>query len=416
MACLSWAKTLLFGVGVVIFWATAAMADTHDTSQDVTDQKIAPQNCEHSGDTNWAQKALSRSTEPQLGLPPMVHPEDNPPTLEKIELGRELFFDRRLSINGTMSCAMCHVPEQGFTTWELQRAVGVEGRSGKRNAPSLLNVGFLDPLFHDGRDPSLETQFIAPMVARNEMANPSVGWVVSFLNENQDYLDHFDAAFGAKASLDRIGQALAAYQRSLIAGNSPFDHWYFAGKAEAVQDDVKRGFDLFQGKANCAACHVVADEFSLFTDQSLHDTGYGFMREQRRQQPPKSVKVRLAPEVFVDVDFARVKSVSAPLEADLGRYEVTEDPADRWKFRTPNLRNIAKTGPYMHDGALNTLRAVLEFYNMGGPGHPEQSPLIAPLGLSEANIDDLEAFLNSLTSPDLDCLAAEARSQPPKNN
>tara|TARA_R110002049_G_scaffold268597_1_gene445322 strand:- start:22 stop:1245 length:1224 start_codon:yes stop_codon:yes gene_type:complete len=407
---------MVFGIAVVICGATAAIADTYDAPRDGTDHKIAPQNCEYAGDADWAQQALNRSTETQLGLPPMVHPADNPPTIEKIELGRELFFDRRLSINGTMSCAMCHVPEQGFTTWELQRAVGVEGRSGKRNAPSLLNVGFLDPLFHDGRDPALETQFIAPMVARNEMANPSVGWVVSFLNRDQDYLDHFDAAFGAKASLDRIGQALAAYQRSLIAGNSPFDHWYFAGMAEAVQDDVKRGFDLFMGKANCAVCHTVADDFSLFTDQSLHDTGYGFMREQKRQHPPESVTVQLAPDVFVDVDFARVKSVSAPLEADLGRYEVTEDPADRWKFRTPNLRNVAMTGPYMHDGALNTLRAVLDFYNMGGPGHPEQSPLIAPLGLSEANIDDLEAFLNSLTSPDLDCLAAEARSLRPKNN
>ncbi|MGC1505326.1 MAG: cytochrome c peroxidase [Sulfitobacter sp.] len=416
MDCLSGAKMLRISSAVLLCWATSAMAQSEATPSRDVDQKIVSQTCAYAGDADWAQKALNRSLDTQLGLPPTLHPEDNMPTLEKIELGRELFFDRRLSINGTMSCAMCHVPEQAFTTWELQRAVGVEGRSGKRNAPSLLNVGFLDPLFHDGRETALETQFIAPMVANNEMANPSVGWVVSFLNDDPDYLDHFSAAFGAKASLDRLGQALGAYQRSLVAGNSPFDRWYYGDKEDAVDANVIRGFDLFQGKANCALCHSVEEDFSLFTDHGLHDTGYGFMREQERQRPPQSVTVQLAPDVFVEVDFDRVKSVSGPREADLGRYEVTEDPADRWKFRTPTLRNVAKTGPYMHDGALNTLRAVLDFYNDGGPGHPEQSPLIAPLGLSQADLDDLEAFLNSLTSPDLDCLVAEARSHPPKNN
>lgn len=376
---------------------------------------IDPASCSKS-DGDWAERALIRSQVPQLGLPPMPHPDDNPPTAAKIELGRKLFFDRRLSINKTMSCAMCHVPEQAFTTWELQSAVGVEGRSVKRNSPTLLNVGFLNPLFHDGRDETLETQFIAPLVARNEMANPSAGWVVSFLNRDSTYHARFQGAFGAPASLDRMGQALAAYQRSLLAGNAPFDRWRYGGEADALSPAQKRGFELFTGKADCAGCHPIGDDHALFTDQAFHDTGYGFLREEMRQNPPETTRVQLAPGVFVDVDFDRVASVSSKREADLGRYEITEDPADRWKFRTPGLRNVAMTGPYMHDGGFNTLREVLDFYNEGGPGHPEQSPLVYPLGLSDAELGDLEAFLESLTSPNLNCLAAEARSQPPDNH
>lgn len=364
----------------------------------------------------WADTALARSTADPLGLPRVPHPPDNPPTAQKIELGRKLFFDRRLSINRTMSCAMCHVPEQGFANWELATAVGVEGRSVKRNAPTLVNVAYLDPLFHDGRDVSLETQFIGPLVAHNEMANPSAGFVVAALNRMPDYRPLFDAAFGAPASLDRIGMALGAYQRSLTLGDSPFDRWRYGGEAEAIGAAARRGFDLFTGKAGCASCHLVGARDALFTDLQFHDTGYGRMREDRRQNPPETVPVRVAPGVVHQVDIDIVRSVSAPREADLGRYEVTEDPDDRWKFRTPGLRNVALTPPYMHDGALTTLDEVLAFYNRGGPGHPDQDPRIRPLGLTGEELRALEAFLNTLTSDGLDCLVAEARSQPPDNH
>ncbi|MCV2881694.1 cytochrome-c peroxidase [Actibacterium sp. XHP0104] len=401
-----------------MFLACAAPAFGSDGQQPLyAEAPIDPARCAVEDDSQgWAARALNRSLTPQLGLPAVPHPADNAPSIEKIELGRKLFFDRRLSINRTMSCAMCHVPEQGFTTWELQSAVGVEGRSVKRNSPTILNSAFLNPLFHDGRDVALETQFVAPLVARNEMANPSAGWVVAFLNRDDDYIGMFQQAFGADASLDRLGQALAAYQRTLVAGDSPFDRWRYGGDGTALDQAAARGFDLFTGKGECVACHLVGDQDAMFTDHAFHDTGYGFMREDQRQNPPKTTRVQLAPGVFVDVDFAHVAAVSAVREADLGRYEVTEDPADRWLFRTPTLRNIAMTRPYMHDGALNTLRDVLDFYNRGGPGHPGQSPLIRPLGLSEAELDDIEAFLNSLTSPNLDCLAAEARSHPPDNH
>lgn len=377
--------------------------------------QIRPDSCT-SFTPDWAEDATARSLDPILGLPPIPHPQDNPPTAAKIELGRKLFFDRRLSINKTMSCAMCHVPEQGFANWELLTSVGVEGRSVKRNAPTVINVGYLGVLFHDGRDTALETQFIAPMVARNEMANPSVGRVVDFLEGDAEYQQMFDQAFGAQASLDRIGKALASYQRSLVGGPSDFDRWFYGGEEDAMSDAQKRGFEIFRGKGDCAACHTIEDDYALFTDELHHDTGYGWMREQIRQNPPESIMVEIAPGVVHEVDYARVASVSGKKEGDLGRYEVTEDPQDRWKFRTPSLRNLTLTRPYMHDGALRELSEVIAFYNEGGPGTALQDPRVRPLNLSEAEMDDLEAFLEALTNTGVDCLVAEARSTPPDNH
>lgn len=375
---------------------------------------IDPAGCvEH--EQNWAERALARSLTPPLGLPPIPHPAENPPTAAKIELGRKLFFDRRLSINRTMSCAMCHVPEQGFVNWELQTSVGVEGRSVKRNAPTIVNVGYMTPLFHDGRDPALETQYVSPLTARNEMANPSIGGVIGYLRELPDYQPLFAAAFEAQASLDRVGQALAAYQRSVVAGGSNFDRWLYGGEEKALSDAAKRGYEIFTGRADCASCHSIGEKTALFTDLDFHDTGYGWMRERDRQVQPDTARIQVAPGIFYDVAFEKVAAVGQERDADLGRYEVTEAPADRWKFRTPSLRNVALTRPYMHDGALTSLGDVIRFYNEGGPGHPQQTPLVRPLGLSDGELADLEAFLISLTSPDLDCLAAEARSHPPDN-
>ena len=364
----------------------------------------------------WAEAALARSTGSHAGLPPVPHPAFNRPTASKIELGRKLFFDRRLSINGTMSCAMCHVPEQGFANRELQTAVGVEGRSTKRNAPTVINSAFLDVLFADGRDISLETQFLGPLVARNEMANPSAGHVLAQIRDIPEYRRLFAAAFDTPPSLDRIGMALAAYQRSLIAADTPFDRWYFLGVEAALSTGQKRGYRIFAGRGECATCHTVSDDSALFTDQQFHDTGYGWMREQLRQRPPAAHSVQVAPGVFYEISGETVASVSAPREADLGRYEVTEKPIDRWKFRTPSLRNVAETPPYMHDGGLLTLRDVVDFYNDGGPRHDHQDERIRPLGLTDRDKDDLEAFLRSLTSPDLACLARESRIARPDNH
>ncbi len=407
---------MAFWTGIVallfVWFSVAGPAAAHD---DTAPKPIDASACKLPAG-GWAQAALARSSQKQLGLPAISSPPDNPPSAEKIRLGRKLFFDRRLSINGTMSCGMCHIPEQAFVNREMMTAVGVEGRSVKRNAPTLINVAFLKVLFHDGREVSLETQFVAPMVARNEMANPSIGLVIRKLQTLADYRGRFERAFGGKVTLDRLGMALAAYQRSLTLSASPFDKWYYGKNEDAVSPAVKRGFELFTGQAGCASCHSLEEDGALFTDQQFHDTGYGWMREQQRQNPPKTVRVQVAPGVFHEVDHGQVAAVGLTVQADIGRYEVSEKPQDRWKFRTAPLRNVAVTPPYMHDGGLARLEDVIEFYNSGGPTHAQKDPRIHPLGLSADDQAALKVFLQSLTSENLSCLAAEARSSPPDNN
>jgi cytochrome c peroxidase len=354
---------------------------------------------------------VHQARRPQLGLPPVPVPAANPLTAAKVALGRKLFYDRRLSLNGTMSCAMCHIPEQGFTSNELATAVGIEGRSVRRNAPTILNAAYLTRLFHDGREYSLEQQIWGPLLARNEMANPAVGTVVRKLEELPDYRGPFAAAFGGRGpSLETVGQALASYQRTLVSGDSPFDRWYYGGDGTALGEAAQRGFRLFTGKAGCAACHTIGPEYALFTDNTLHNTGIGY-GESIAGEPP-SRKVTVAPGLVVDVPTAVIDAVSEQASDDLGLYEVTQDPDDRWKYRTPTLRNVALTAPYMHNGSLPTLDAVVAFYDAGGVPNKVLDPLVRPLGLSTAERADLVAFLRSLTGANIDLLIADAFAAP----
>jgi cytochrome c peroxidase len=356
--------------------------------------------------------ALHRVAEPPLGLPPVPVPHDNPPTAAKIALGRKLFFDRRLSVNNTMSCAMCHIPEQGFTSNELATPVGVEGRAVRRNSPTILNVAYVTRMFHDGRESGLETQPISPLVAHNEMANPSMGFVLAKIATLDDYDGRFEAAFGGGPTVDRLGQALASWQRTLVAGNSPFDRWKFAGEKGAMTEQQQRGFALFNGKARCFVCHTVGDKAALFTDEGFHDTGIGYFNHNVAPGDESPLPVEVAPGVVIPVGRDYLESISEKREPDLGRFEVTRDPADMWRFRTPSLRNVAMTAPYMHDGSLRTLEEVVHFYQRGGIAHDGLDPLLQPIDLSDDDVHALIAFLQSLTSPDLEQLIADARSVP----
>jgi cytochrome c peroxidase len=301
---------------------------------------------------------LDQAQRPQLGLPPVPVPAANALTAAKVALGRKPFYDRRLSLNHTMSCAMCHIPEQGFTSNELARAVGFEGRRMRRNAPTILNAAYLTRLFHGGREHSLEQQIWGPLLARNEMANPAVGTVVRKLEELKDYRDSFAAAFGGRdPSMETVGEALASYQWTLVSGDSPFDRWYYGGEGTALGKAAQRGFRLFTGKAGCAACHTIGPEHALFTDNTLHNTGIGFGEAIAAE--PRSGKITVAPGMVVDVPTATIAAVSERAPDDLGLYEVTLDPDDRWKYRTPTLRNVALTAPYMHNGSLPNLDAVV---------------------------------------------------------
>jgi len=350
--------------------------------------------------------AATGADDPWLGLPPPAAMNGPAPAAEAIALGEQLFFDRRLSLNRTLSCAMCHVARQGFTVNDLATAVGIEGRTVKRNAPTLLNVAFLARFFHDARESRLEQQIWGPLLAHNEMANPSVGYVVDNLTQWPEYRGRFEQAVGAPPGMESLGRALAAYQRSLIAGGSAFDRWYYGKDEHALEPAAQRGFALFRGKAGCSACHSVGEDHALFTDQALHNTGLGYRASMAPGGGQRQAEV--APGTAITYDLAAVAASAERPPNDLGRYEVTEDPADRWKFRTPSLRNVALTRPYMHDGSLSTLADVIAFYDGGGVPNELLDPLIRPLGLSAEERAYLLAFLHSLTSPHVAALVARA--------
>jgi cytochrome c peroxidase len=351
-------------------------------------------------------------SEPPLGLPPVPVPVDNPVTAEKVQLGRKLFYDRRMSLNNTFSCAMCHIPEQGFTNNEMSLAVGIEGRSVRRNAPTVYNSAYLTRLFHDGREQNLEQQVWSPLLAHNEMGNPSFALVIDRIRNISDYDGLFEAAFDGKGpGMETIGQALASYERTLVSANSSFDRWHYGQESTAIDESAQRGFELFKGKANCASCHTVADKYALFTDNAMHNTGIGW---QNAMQPTTRGKrqVQVSPGVYLDVDSDIINAVSGAPLGDVGLYEITQDPGDRWKYRTSTLRNVALTAPYMHDGSMETLQQVIEFYNQGGHNNENLDPLIQPLNLSGQEITELVSFLNTLTGDNVDTLVSDAFAAP----
>jgi cytochrome c peroxidase len=319
-------------------------------------------------------------------------------------------MDRRLSHNNTLSCAMCHVPEQGFTSNELGTAVGLEGQSIRRNSPTVLNVAYVEQLFHDGREFSLENQAWVPLLAGNEMANPSIGYVVEKIKVLTEYGGRFESAFGGRGpDVQTVGQALAAYERTLVSGNSRFDRWHYGKDQKSLTTEEQAGFRLFTGKAGCSVCHTVGDKHALFADNRFHNTGIGYAHSMGM---PKKHRVQLAPGVFTEVEDKALASFE-PAQADVGRYEVTLDPADAWAYRTPGLRNVALTSPYMHDGSLGTLEEVVDFYDRGGIDNPQKSPHLRPLGLSMEEKKGLVSFLKSLTGDNVQRLAAEARAAKP---
>lgn len=361
---------------------------------------------------------LAIARNPPLGLPKVPEPVGNPLTTEKIKLGRKLFYDRRLSLNDTFSCGMCHVPEQGFTSNEISMAVGIEGRSVRRNSPSIYNIGYATRLFHDGRDYTLEEQIWSPLLAKNEMGNPSVGHVINKIRNMPDYKGMFEKAFdGEGINMRTLSQAFASYERTLVSADSAFDRWYYSKKgnesskeSNVLNKSAQRGFSLFTGKAGCSSCHIIGKDSALFTNNQLHNTGTGYNESMGIR--PETERVILAPGVFVEVRTDIIDSVGEKAPSDTGLYEITENPNDRWKYKTPSLRNVALTAPYMHNGSLATLKDVVKFYNKGGVDNKLKDPLIKPLGLQDQEVNDLVAFLESLTGSNVDTLVADAFAAP----
>ncbi|MDX6769292.1 MAG: cytochrome c peroxidase [Elusimicrobiota bacterium] len=291
-----------------------------------------------------------------LGLQAPDVPADNPVTDAKVELGKALYFDKRLSRDGTVSCATCHDPKKGWTD-QAPVSTGIKGQKGGVSAPSVLNSAYMELQFWDGRAPSLEEQAKGPIQNPIEMGFTHEE-AVARLKSIKGYGPLFKKAFGEDGiDIDKVAKAIATFERTVLTGNSPYDKWQ-AGDAKAMSASAIRGHNLFHGKANCAICH---DGFN-FSNSDFHNIGVGMQAEK----------------------------------PNLGRYEQTKEERHKGAFKTPTLRNLAHTAPYMHDGSEKDLAAVVEYYDKGGFGNHWLDGRMKPLGLTPEEKKDLVAFLDAL--------------------
>jgi cytochrome c peroxidase len=301
-----------------------------------------------------------------LGLPPVRIPHDNPETAEAIALGRKLFYERKLSRDNSVACASCHNPLLGFSDGQ-KHSTGVGGKTGTRNAPTVINAAYLPVQFWDGRASSLEEQAASPIANPVEM-DQGHDVCASKLDADPAYRAQFQKAFGpGPATMGKVTNAIASFERTIVSGNSPFDRYQFGGDKKALGPAAIRGLAIFRDakKGNCATCHTIGEKYALFTDGKFHNIGAGVNGEGEL--------------------------------TDLGRYNETKVESDKGAFRTPTLRNVAKTAPYMHDGSLKTLKGVVDFYAGGGNSNPYLDQQIKEIKLSGQERADLVEFLESLT-------------------
>lgn len=313
----------------------------------------------------WAVPALlvsvALAAEPPLGLPSVPVPSDNPMTPEKIALGKQLYFDGRLSADNKVSCASCHDPAKGFSNGD-RFATGVEGKRGGRSAPTVINTAYGSLQFWDGRAKSLEDQALGPIQNPIEM-NLTLDAVIKKLNGIDGYKTQFKNVFGTDgATANGIAKAIAAYERTVISGNAPYDK-FKAGDTKALSESALRGQKLFFGKAHCSACHAGPN----FTDNSFHNIGVGMDKK----------------------DF------------DKGRADISKLSGDTGAFKTPTLREIAKSGPYFHDGSAKTLEEVVDHYAKGGIPNEWLDEEIFNIKIAPNEKVDLVKFMvEGLSSPD----------------
>jgi len=337
----------------------------------------------------------------QVGVPvEATHaaiPADNPQTPEKISLGQKLFFDRRLSVDGTVSCSTCHDPQLAFTD-RKPSSVGVKGRLGQRNSPTILNALYNKTQFWDGRVNTLEEQAPLPIVNAHEMGQPNLDAAVAEIASVEEYRQAFQHVFGRPPNGPDLARAIASYERTQLSFDSPFDH-FIAGDNNAIDASAKRGWELFNTQARCNKCHALTDtqrDVTVFTDNDFHNIGIGIIRHNvvalagQAEQLIKSGDTAAIDRAAIQTDMSA-----------LGRFLITRKEKDIASFKTPDVRNVLVTGPYFHDGSQETLWDVIDHYNKGdGLHNPYLDEDIQPLALTETDINDLVAFLASLTSAD----------------
>jgi cytochrome c peroxidase len=338
------------------------------------------------------QDASAREPERTLGLPPLPVIHENPQTPQKVALGRRLFFDTRLSANGEVACSTCHQPERAFTDTRAV-AQGIAGRQGTRNTPTVINAAFNVSQFWDGRRASIEEQAGDPFINPLEHGLADHRALLALVAADPGYVGEFKGAFGVTENaitMERLAMAIASFVRTLIAGDSAFDRYFYGGDPSALSDAAKRGFALFRGRAQCAMCHTIGEHHATFNDDRFHSVGVGLRRIAERLSS-LATRVAQLPKAEIDSLIGRDPEVAA-----LGRFSVTRDPSDIGKFKTPSLRNVAVTGPYMHDGSVVTLADAID-HELYYRGHVLGRPLI----LTPAEKADLSTFLQSLTSSNL---------------
>lgn len=307
--------------------------------------------------------------EPPLGLPDVAVPADNPPTSQTVALGRKLYYDKALSVDNSIACASCHDPEAGFAD-PNQFSEGVGGELGGRQAPPVMNAAYFTTQFWDGRAASLEEQAGGPVENPVEMAFTHEG-VVERLSEDPVYAELFKEAWGeGPIAFEMVAKSIASFERTVLVGNSPFDRYMFGDDKEAMTEDAVRGLDVFTDpeKGNCEVCHEINEEegYALFTDNKFHNLGVG-----------------------AELDGSL---------ADIGRFEVSQVETEKGAFKTPHLRNIADSAPYMHDGHLKTLKEVVDFYVGAGNSNDFRDEEIHELDhLSGQERADLIAFMEALS-------------------
>ncbi len=335
---------------------------------------------------------ISAVADSPLGLPPLTIPPSNQLTAEKIALGLRLFQDQRFSGDGTISCATCHKAEKAFTDG-LPVASGIAGQTGTRNAPTLLNAAFYQTFFLDGRRSSLEQQALDPFTNPIEHGLTTHQKIIEVIRNDSDYPQQFNLVYKVEIddiTIDHVGSSIAAYERTLVSGNSAYDRYLFGRDKKALSKSAARGLKIFRRKGNCANCHEISWDHALFTDNNFYNIGIGMQH--------------LKP--VLDTIISKVKqgqaidksSLTEQQHSELGRFNVTNIIKDIGKFKTPTLRNITLTAPYMHDGSMETLQQVVDYYDKGGETYPFKDPAIFPLHLSNQEKTDLVNFMKALES------------------
>jgi cytochrome c peroxidase len=318
-------------------------------------------------------------------------PADNQPTPDRIALGRKLYFDTRLSRDGTVSCATCHDVSRGFTD-HRNVSEGVGDHLGRRSAPTTMNAALFQTMFWDGRATTLEEQAKLPILNPIEMGHPDGASAVKALQADPAYVGLFQKAYGRAPTYEDVGRAIASFERTLIFLDAPFDK-YVAGDSTAISPAAQRGLVLFGGKARCVSCHMLNASNPLGTDNLFHNIGVSARTQNFEQLAQKGLAA-----IKGGADERSLDSLALETDlSELGRFITTRNRSDIGAFKTEQLRNVGITAPYMHDGSLRTLWDVVDHYNKGGETNPYLDGGIEPLDLSEAEIDDLVAFLFTLT-------------------